>query len=192
MLSFSRQISSKFLLIAKTMSSHSDLRRRLDDRRSYDRHRPPSSHFHSHSRSNYHYNRYQGSSSYGNNRQSRPTQNRNFYFRNVDYSKMSRSEVLEDLVKVEKHHIENVFRSEDSSNRIEDVKWCPSYMERGEHCTGGTRLPHHKCRLCNKIAIHLVDTKGRPCLRCYGWHRDDIPSWYYHKGCRHCASPRHR
>ena len=118
--------------------------------------------------------------------QNRPAQNRRFYFRNVDYSRMSRSEVIEDIIKVEKHHIQTIWRNE-RSRKVEEVTWCPQYMEQGEHCTGGTQLPHHKCRSCNRVAIHLVDTKGRPCLRCYGWEHEDIPGWYYHKGCKHCA-----
>merc|ERR1712076_10341 len=168
--------------------SSCDLRHRLDNRsgnnhqRSYNKH--------SNSRPGSSYSRHQGSShSRGgnpNNNHHRPSQQPRFYFRNIDYNQMTRNEVLEDLVTVEKHHIESVFRHE-VSNKIEDVKWCPEFVERGEYCTGGAKLPHHKCRECNRIAIHLVDKKGRPCLRCFGWHRDDIPSWYYHKGCSHCA-----
>ena len=107
------------------------------------------------------------------------------YFRDIDYSKMSRNEVIEDLVKVEKHHIFNTVRNEESG-RVEEVFWCPGFMVKDQHCAGGTQLFHHQCRQCKKLAIHLVDTKGRPCLACYGWSRRDIPHWYYHHSCSNC------
>ena len=110
---------------------------------------------------------------------------RRFYTRDIDYSKMSRNEVIEDLVKIEKHHVTTVSRNK-QSNRIEDVIWCPKHMEDGEHCTGGALVLHHTCRACKRMAIHLVDKPGRPCLSCFGWREADIPSWYYHKPCKYC------
>lgn len=103
---------------------------------------------------------------------------------NLDQNKAT---VIHEMLLIEKHHVEEIIR--DSSGRVRDVVWCPSYVRPAlEEPRGGDEISHHRCKSCQKISFHLLHDgqKYRPCLKCADWSENDIPSWYYHNGCDHC------
>ena len=93
-------------------------------------------------------------------------------------------EKIEEMLKIEKHH---VIYFEDITN----VEWCPQFVKpeiRG-HVRGGKDLLHHRCRDCGRLCLHLLGRPGskRECLKCSGrWDKKYIPVWYYHNGCKYC------
>ena len=118
------------------------------------------------------------------------------YKRQDNYSVKSKTltEQIEEFLKIEDHHIENV--SSNSKGEISYIKWCPKYINpkvKGR-VIGGKALLHHRCRRCHQIALHLLGRYGssdRKCLKCkaseHDWDKHKIPEWYYHdRGCYHC------
>ena len=91
------------------------------------------------------------------------------------------------MMEIEHHHVK--YSSDPKSDdEIPTVDWCPKFMRpdiKG-HIRGGTALLHHRCRQCQRICFHLMGKIGerRFCLECGGY--DNVPSWYYHTGCKHC------
>ena len=93
-------------------------------------------------------------------------------------------EKVEEMLKIEEHH---VICLEDITN----VEWCPKFVkpEIHGHVRGGKALPHHRCRECRRLCLHLLGRPGskRQCLECSGkWNKKYIPVWYYHNGCKYC------
>ena len=93
-------------------------------------------------------------------------------------------EKVEVMLKIEEHHVI-------SFEGITNVEWCPKFVKpeiRG-HVRGGKALPHHRCRECGRLCLHLLGRPGskRQCLECSGkWNKKYIPVWYYHNGCKYC------
>ncbi|CAH3019130.1 unnamed protein product [Porites evermanni] len=93
-------------------------------------------------------------------------------------------EKVEEMLKIEEHHVISL---EDMTN----VEWCPKFVkpEIHGHVRGGKALPHHRCRECGRLCLHLLGRPGskRQCLECSGkWNKKYIPVWYYHNGCKYC------
>ena len=97
-------------------------------------------------------------------------------------------EIINQMLKREEHHLIEVVK--DKQGKLSDVVWCPVYLRpdaKGK-ARGGDEIPHHRCKTCDKIGLHLLNDgqKYRPCLRCAGWSEAEIPAWYYHTTCCHC------
>ena len=93
-------------------------------------------------------------------------------------------EKVEEMLKIEEHHVISL---EDITN----VEWCPKFVkpEIHGHVRGGKALPHHRCRECRRLCLHLLGRPGskRQCLECSGkWNKKYIPVWYYHNSCKYC------
>lgn len=95
-------------------------------------------------------------------------------------------EEMEKMLDIEDHHVIWI-----STSDMAKVEWCPKFIKpdiRG-HVRGGKDLLHHRCRVCRRLCLHLLGRPGtkRQCLECSGkFDRNDIPEWYYHKGCKYC------
>ena len=93
-------------------------------------------------------------------------------------------EEINKMLQIEDHHVI-------SSKDITNVEWCPIFVKpdiRG-HVRGGKDLPHHTCRECKRLCLHLLGRPGtlRLCLECSGkWEKKYIPLWYFHYGCKYC------
>ena len=101
-----------------------------------------------------------------------------------------KAEIIKKMLKTEEHHLIKVIK--DKQGNLSDVVWCPVYLRpdaSGRVARGGDEVPHHMCKTCGKIGLHLLNDgqKYRPCLRCVGWQEQEIPAWYYHVTCCHCA-----
>ena len=107
------------------------------------------------------------------------------YFENSELWPKSLTEEIEKMLKIEEHHVIS-FRD------MANVEWCPKFVKpdiRG-HVRGGKDLPHHRCRHCRRLCLHLLGRPGtkRQCLECSGrWEKKHIPVWYYHNGCKYCG-----
>ena len=94
-------------------------------------------------------------------------------------------EKIEQMLKIEKHHVI-------SFEGITNVEWCPKFVKpeiRG-HVRGGKDLLHHRCRDCRRLCLHLLGRPGskRQCLKCSGrFDEKYIPVWYYHNSCKYCG-----
>lgn len=93
-------------------------------------------------------------------------------------------EEVEKMLKIEEFHVI-------SFKDITNVEWCPAFVKPDIHgpVRGGKELSHHRCRLCNRLCLHLLGIPGtkRYCLECSGkWEKKYIPVWYYHEGCKYC------
>lgn len=96
----------------------------------------------------------------------------------------SLTEEIEKMLKIEEFHVI-------SFKDITNVEWCPAFVKPDIHgpVRGGKELSHHRCRLCNRLCLHLLGIPGtkRYCLECSGkWEKKYIPVWYYHEGCKYC------
>ena len=100
---------------------------------------------------------------------------------------------VNEMISIEWHHIRYVDRStsgNSTSGEVRHVNWCPQYINpdtRG-HARGGRTLPHHRCRGCRQLCLHLLGRPGtrRLCLACSGYKTKYIPDWYYHIRCEYC------
>lgn len=133
-------------------------------------------------------------STIGNQKQSYDKENADFVSKNDERPKMnivmmgSKVEIINQMLKREEHHLIEVVK--DKQGKVSDVLWCPVYLrpDAKGRARGGDEIPHHRCKTCNKIGLHLLNDgqKYRPCLRCAGWSEAEIPAWYYHITCCHC------
>ena len=64
-------------------------------------------------------------------------------------------EKIEEMLKIEEHH---VIYFEDITN----VEWCPEFVkpEIHGHVKGGKDLRHHRCRDCGRLCLHLLCRPG--------------------------------
>ena len=96
---------------------------------------------------------------------------------------------LREMMQIEHHHI--IFQEDKRDGIPKFLDWCPQYLDPNikGHMRGGRQEFHHLCRQCRRLCLHLLGKPGqrRICLGCAGYHKDDIPRWYYHdQRCRHC------
>lgn len=100
----------------------------------------------------------------------------------------SKDNVIKEMLKIEKHHVMKEIR--DALGNLMNVLWCPVYLcpEAKGRARGGEEIPHHRCKTCGRIGLHLLNDgqKYRPCLSCAGWKENEIPTWYYHGKCGLC------
>ena len=90
------------------------------------------------------------------------------------------TDILNDFIKIESHHIKNISRNE--NNEITQIEWDPTWIKFRKKCKGKRKIHHHYCIYCCRIALHLFGERksiNRWCLECDNY--TEVPSWYYKK-----------